>query len=62
VSGHPDPALAALDAHIRSQLTLAASDYESRTDLEALLGALLDAERQSGDGTATVGGLGSGRR
>jgi hypothetical protein len=54
VSGQADPALAALDAHIRAQLARAASDYESHTDLEALLARLLDAEQQSGEGAAAA--------
>lgn len=55
MSGYEDPALTALDAHICAQLTRAASDYESHTDLQVLLAALLGAERQSGDSSATAG-------
>jgi hypothetical protein len=54
VSGYEDPALAALDAHICAQLTGAASDYETHTDLQALLAAILAAERHSGDGSAAA--------
>ena len=54
MSGYEDPALTALDAHICAQLTQAATDYGSRTDRQALLAAIVNAEPQSGDGAATA--------
>jgi hypothetical protein len=54
VSDYEDPAFAALDAHICVQLTQAATDYEPRTDLQALLAAIVNAEPQNGDGSATA--------
>ena len=48
-----DPALAALDAHIRAQFASAARDYASQTDLQARLTAILQA-RTRDDGAPTA--------
>jgi len=50
-----DPGFAALDAHIRAQLTRAAETYASHLDLDARLGEILEAgtaNDQDDSGTA----------
>jgi hypothetical protein len=49
-----DPALAALDAHIRAQLARAAQEYASHTDLQARLTATLEAAPRNDNGAATA--------
>ena len=54
MTGREDPAFAALDAHIRAQLTMAAADYRSHADLQALLAAVLESGTQHDDGPAAT--------
>jgi hypothetical protein len=50
-----DPGFAALDARIRAQLARAAETYGSHVDLEARLGAILEAETADDQGDTADG-------